>query len=161
MPSALPYKIAVLVFIENGRRAPAAPQGQVAEQGRMELRSAADSEIATGEYCKWVRRAGGGGWKRVMSSGRPTCISSRTIARELLEGRAEKPENMFTRCLKGLKDLPPDISEGRFGFFSRSSVDALQLLRAVPDGPLADLRQPAPGNAARPPSGLRPRGGVS
>jgi 8-oxo-dGTP diphosphatase len=31
------------------------------------------------------------------------------------------------RCKRPIAALPPDISEGRFGFFSRGAVDALSL----------------------------------
>jgi 8-oxo-dGTP diphosphatase len=31
------------------------------------------------------------------------------------------------RCLLPLPGLPSDISEGRFGFFSREAIDALQI----------------------------------
>ena len=31
------------------------------------------------------------------------------------------------RCLRPLTGLPPDISEGRFGFFSRRAIDALPI----------------------------------
>src|SRR5208283_4110155 len=48
------------------------------------------------------------------------------IAEKAYEGRSHWLLFLFT-CRKPLAGLPPDISEGRFGFFSREAVDKLAI----------------------------------
>ncbi|HVU24840.1 MAG TPA: NUDIX domain-containing protein [Opitutus sp.] len=48
------------------------------------------------------------------------------IAEKAYEGQSHWLMFLF-RCRRPLSALPPDISEGRFGFFSRAAVDALPL----------------------------------
>ena len=48
------------------------------------------------------------------------------IAEKAYEGQTHWLMFLF-RCRRPLEALPPDISEGRFGFFSRASIDALEI----------------------------------
>ncbi|HZP60639.1 MAG TPA: NUDIX domain-containing protein [Opitutaceae bacterium] len=48
------------------------------------------------------------------------------IAEKAYEGEAHWLLFLF-RCKKPLPALPPDIAEGRFGFFSRKAIDALPI----------------------------------
>jgi 8-oxo-dGTP diphosphatase len=48
------------------------------------------------------------------------------ISEKAYEGQAHWLMFLF-RCLRPIPGLPPDISEGRFGFFARKAVDALPL----------------------------------
>lgn len=48
------------------------------------------------------------------------------IAEKAYEGQSHWLMFLF-RCRKPLPSLPPDIAEGKFGFFSRSEVDQLPL----------------------------------
>jgi 8-oxo-dGTP diphosphatase len=48
------------------------------------------------------------------------------IAEKAYEGQSHWLMFLF-RCKRPLATLPPDISEGRFGFFSRAAIDALPI----------------------------------
>ena len=48
------------------------------------------------------------------------------IAEKAYEGQSHWLMFLF-RCRKPLDTLPPEISEGKFGFFSRGAIDALPL----------------------------------
>src|SRR2546421_4256354 len=48
------------------------------------------------------------------------------IAEKAYEGHTHWLMFLF-RCKKQVTALPPDIAEGRFGFFSRTAVDALPI----------------------------------
>ncbi len=48
------------------------------------------------------------------------------IAEKAYEGHAHWLMFLF-RCRRPVPALPPDISEGRFGFFSRAAIDALPI----------------------------------
>ena len=48
------------------------------------------------------------------------------IAEKAYEGESHWLMFLF-RCRRALPALPPDIAEGRFGFFTRTAVDALPL----------------------------------
>lgn len=48
------------------------------------------------------------------------------IAEKAYEGESHWLMFLF-RCRKPLPALPPDISEGRFGFFTRAAIDALPI----------------------------------
>jgi len=48
------------------------------------------------------------------------------IAEKAYEGQSHWLMFLF-RCRRPLPDLPPDIAEGKFGFFGRRAVDALEL----------------------------------
>jgi 8-oxo-dGTP diphosphatase len=125
MPESLPYKIAVLVFLENGagehllllRAKPPnlgvwSPIGGKLEMATgespfecavRETREETGLEIATGDLHLFS-----------------------VIAEKAYEGQTHWLMFLF-RCLRPLPGLPPDISEGRFGFFSRAAVAALPI----------------------------------
>jgi 8-oxo-dGTP diphosphatase len=125
MPPTLPYKIAVLVFIENEagehlllHRAKSPNKGAWSPIG-------GKLEMATGESpfeCA-VRETQE---ETGLVVGTADMHLFAVIAEKAYEGESHWLMFLF-RCLKGLKALPPDISEGRFGFFSRTCVDDLQL----------------------------------
>ena len=48
------------------------------------------------------------------------------IAEKAYEGHAHWLIFLF-RCKRPLNELPPDIDEGKFGFFSRAAIDALPI----------------------------------
>jgi 8-oxo-dGTP diphosphatase len=125
MPDALPYKIAVLVFLEN----------QAGEQLLL-LRAKPPNlgvwspiggklEMATGESpfeCA-VRETREETGLEVAAS---DLHLFSVIAEKAYEGETHWLMFLF-RCRKALPGLPPDISEGRFGFFSRAAIDALPI----------------------------------
>jgi 8-oxo-dGTP diphosphatase len=125
MPPALPYKIAVLVFLENAagehlllHRAKAPNKGAWSPIG-------GKLEMATGESpfecaVRETREETG------FAVGTPDLHLFAVIAEKAYEGESHWLMFLF-RCLKALPGLPPDISEGRFGFFTRESVDGLVL----------------------------------
>jgi 8-oxo-dGTP diphosphatase len=125
MPEALPYKIAVLVFLVNGagehllllRAKPPnlgvwSPIGGKLETASgespfecavRETREETGFEIAAGDLHLFA-----------------------VIAERAYEGESHWLMFLF-RCRRPLPGLPPDISEGSFGFFSRAAVDALPI----------------------------------
>jgi 8-oxo-dGTP diphosphatase len=125
MPDKLPYKIAVLVFLEN----------QAGDQLLL-LRAKPPNlgvwspiggklEMATGESpfeCA-VRETREETGHEVTN--RDLHLFS-VIAEKAYEGETHWLMFLF-RCLRPLGGLPPDISEGRFGFFSRKAIDALPI----------------------------------
>jgi 8-oxo-dGTP diphosphatase len=125
MPDTLPYKIAVLVFLENGAgeqllllRAKPPNLGVWSPIG-------GKLEMATGESpfecaVRETREETG------LEVGNPDLHLFSIIAEKAYEGETHWLMFLF-RCLKPLPGLPPDISEGRFGFFSRQAIDALPI----------------------------------
>jgi 8-oxo-dGTP diphosphatase len=125
MPDTLPYKIAVLVFLEN-----------LAGDQLLLLRAKPPNlgvwspiggklEMATGESpfeCA-VRETREETGHEVTN--RDLHLFS-VIAEKAYEGETHWLMFLF-RCLRPLSGLPPDISEGRFGFFSRKAIDALPI----------------------------------
>lgn len=121
----LPYRIAVLVFLENAAR-----------EHLLMLRAKPPNlgvwspiggklEMATGESpfecaVRETREETG------FAVGTRDLHLFATIAEKSYEGHAHWLMFLF-RCLKPLPGIPPDISEGRFGFFARQAVDALPL----------------------------------
>jgi 8-oxo-dGTP diphosphatase len=125
MPDALPYKIAVLVFLKN-----------TAGEHLLLLRAKPPNlgvwspiggklEMASGESpfeCA------------VRETREETGLEIETsdlhlfsvIAEKAYEGETHWLMFLF-RCRRPLPGLPPDIAEGRFGFFSRAAVDALPI----------------------------------
>ncbi len=125
MPSALSYKIAVLVFLENAAgehllllRAKPPNLGSWSPIG-------GKLETATGESpfeCA------------VRETHEETGLTVTTGDLHLFAMIAEKAyENeshwlMFLfRCRRPIPSLPPAIKEGRFGFFSRAAINALPI----------------------------------
>ena len=120
-----PYKIAVLVFLENEKgeqlllhRAKAPNLGAWSPIG-------GKLELATGESpfeCA------------VRETFEETCLRISTsdlhlfamIAEKAYEGQGHWLLFLF-RCRKPIAQLPPDIAEGRFGFFSRAALEKLPL----------------------------------
>jgi 8-oxo-dGTP diphosphatase len=125
MPDALPYKIAVLVFLENGAgenllmlRAKAPNKGAWSPIG-------GKLEMATGESpfeCAVRETREETGFE--IGTGDLHLFS--IIAEKAYEGQSHWLMFLF-RCRRPLPGLPPDISEGRFGFFSRKAIDALPI----------------------------------
>jgi 8-oxo-dGTP diphosphatase len=125
MPPALPYKIAVLVFLENGAgehllllRAKPPNLGVWSPIG-------GKLEMATGESpfecaVRETREETG----LAITTGDLHLFS--VIAEKAYEGQSHWLMFLF-RCRRPLPGLPPDIEEGRFGFFSREAVRALPI----------------------------------
>lgn len=121
----LPYKIAVLVFLENAAgehllllRAKPPNKGVWSPIG-------GKLEMATGESpfeCA-VRETREETGHEVTT---PDLHLFSVIAEKAYEGESHWLMFLF-RCRRPLAGLPPDISEGRFGFFSRAAVDALPI----------------------------------
>src|SRR5580658_263887 len=125
MPDALPYKIAVLVFLENRagehllllRAKPPnlgvwSPIG-----GKLEMaRGESPFECAVRE----TREETG-----FEIAARDLHLFS-VIAEKAYEGESHWLMFLF-RCRRPLPGQPPDISEGKFGFFSRAALDALPI----------------------------------
>jgi 8-oxo-dGTP diphosphatase len=121
----LPYKIAVLVFLENRAgehllllRAKAPNKGAWSPIG-------GKLEMATGESpfeCAVRETREETGFEVATSDLHLFSV----IAEKAYEGQSHWLMFLF-RCTKPLPGLPPDISEGRFGFFSRKSVDNLEI----------------------------------
>ncbi len=121
----LPYKIAVLVFLENaagehlllhGRRPPTWASG---------ARSAASSRWRPGNRpfeCAVRETREETGLEVAPSDLHLFSV----IAEKAYEGETHWLMFLF-RCRGPLPGLPPDISEGRFGFFSREAMDALPI----------------------------------
>lgn len=121
----LPYRIAVLVFLENAagehlllHRAKPPNLGAWSPIGGKLETSAGESpfECAVRE----TREETG------FAIGTADLHLFAVIAEKAYEGQAHWLMFLF-RCLRPIPGLPPDISEGRFGFYSRRAVDALTL----------------------------------
>jgi 8-oxo-dGTP diphosphatase len=137
----LPYKIAVLVFLENAAgehllllRAKPPNLGAWSPIG-------GKLEMATGESpfecaVRETREETG------FEIGAPDLHLFAVIAEKAYEGQSHWLMFLF-RCRRPLPGLPPDISEGRFGFFSRNSRRRAADPGDRPRGALAHLR-PAP-----------------
>ena len=120
MAATLPYKIAVLVFLENAagehlllHRAKPPNQGAWSPIG-------GKLEMATGESpfecaVRETREETGFGIEAA------DLHLFSVIAEKAYEGQSHWLMFLF-RCLRPLPGLPPDISEGRFGFFPRRAV---------------------------------------
>ena len=125
MLPALPYKIAVLVFLENIsgehlllHRAKAPNLGACSPIG-------GKLEMATGESpfeCAVRETREETGFAIATSDLHLFAV----IAEKAYEGQSHWLMFLF-RCRRPMPGLPPDISEGRFGFFSRAAVDALPI----------------------------------
>jgi 8-oxo-dGTP diphosphatase len=125
MPDALPYKIAVLVFLENAAgehllllRAKPPNLGVWSPIG-------GKLEMASGESpfeCAVRETREETGLELETSDLHLFSV----IAEKAYEGETHWLMFLF-RCRRPLPGLPPDISEGRFGFFSRAAVDALAI----------------------------------
>jgi len=121
----LPYKIAVLVFIENGagehlllHRAKSPNKGAWSPIG-------GKLEMATGESpfeCAVRETREETGFAVATADMHLFAV----IAEKAYEGESHWLMFLF-RCLKPLPALPADMSEGKFGFFSRAAIDGLQL----------------------------------
>jgi len=125
MPDALPYKIAVLVFLEN-----------LAGEHLLLLRAKPPNlgvwspiggklEMATGESpfecaVRETREETG------LEVAAADLHLFAMIAEKAYEGETHWLMFLF-RCRTPLAALPPDISEGRFGFFPRAAIDKLPI----------------------------------
>ncbi len=133
MSTTLPYKISVLVFLENRagelllihrNKAPNfgawSPIG-----GKLEM-AAGESpfECAVRETFEETGLRIDGGDLHLFAM----------IAEKAYEGQSHWLMFLF-HCRRVLEDLPPDIDEGRFGFFSRAAVAGL----AIPETDRAAL----------------------
>jgi 8-oxo-dGTP diphosphatase len=125
MPPALPYKIAVLVFLRNAagehlllHRSKAPNKGAWSPiGGKLEMVSGESPfECAVRETHEEAGFAIATGDLHLFGM----------IAERAYEGQSHWLLFLFD-CRKPLPGLPPDISEGRFGFFSRGQVDALPI----------------------------------
>lgn len=123
--SALAYKIAVLVFLENAggeqllllRAKPPnlgvwSPIG-----GKLEM-AHGESPFECAVRETWEETG------HVVTAADLHLFA--LIAEKAYEGQAHWLMFLF-RCKKPLAALPPDITEGKFGFFSRAKVDSLPL----------------------------------
>jgi 8-oxo-dGTP diphosphatase len=127
MPSNkdLPYRIAVLVFLENGSgehllllRAKPPNKGVWSPIG-------GKLEMATGESpfeCAVRETREETGFEITVRDLHLFAV----IAEKAYEGQSHWLMFLF-RCRRPIPGLPPDISEGRFGFFSRAAVNELQV----------------------------------
>jgi 8-oxo-dGTP diphosphatase len=125
MPPALPYQIAVLVFLRNAagdhlllHRSKAPNKGAWSPiGGKLEmLAGESPFECAVRETREETGHSITPGDLHLFG----------IIAEKAYEGSSHWLLFLFT-CRKPLAGLPPDISEGRFGFFSREAVDALAI----------------------------------
>jgi 8-oxo-dGTP diphosphatase len=125
MAPALPYKIAVLVFLENAAgeqllllRAKPPNLGVWSPIG-------GKLEMATGESpfeCAVRETAEETG--HVVAAADLHLFA--VIAEKAYEGETHWLMFLF-RCRKPLPGLPPDMAEGKFGFFSREAIQALPI----------------------------------
>lgn len=125
MAQALPYRIAVLVFLENAaaehlllHRAKAPNKGAWSPIG-------GKLEMAIGESpfeCAVRETREETGFGIAAADLHLFAI----VAEKAYEGESHWLLFLF-RCKRPLPGLPPDIPEGRFGFFARNSIDALPL----------------------------------
>jgi 8-oxo-dGTP diphosphatase len=125
MTSSLPYKICVLVFLENAAgeqllmlRAKPPNLGAWSPIG-------GKLELATGESpfeCA-ARETFEETGLRIATADLHLFAM---IAEKAYEGDTHWLMFLF-RCRQPLPGLPPDIAEGRFGFFSRAAIEALPI----------------------------------
>jgi 8-oxo-dGTP diphosphatase len=125
MPPALPYKIAVLVFLRNAagdhlllhRSKPPNKGAWSPIGGKLEMETGESPfECAVRETMEET------GFEVA-----PTDLHLfGMIAERAYEGQSHWLLFLFD-CRRPLPGLPPDISEGRFGFFSRAAVDKLPI----------------------------------
>jgi 8-oxo-dGTP diphosphatase len=125
MAPALPYKIAVLVFLENAAgeqllllRAKPPNLGVWSPIG-------GKLETATGESpfeCAVRETAEETGHAVAAADLHLFAV----IAEKAYEGQTHWLMFLF-RCRKPLPGLPPDMAEGKFGFFSRAAIRALPI----------------------------------
>ncbi len=125
MADALPYKIAVLVFLENAAgehllllRAKPPNLGVWSPIG-------GKLEMATGESpfeCAVRETREETGFEVATADLHLFSV----IAEKAYEGQSHWLMFLF-RCRRPVPSLPPDMSEGRFGFFSRAAVEALPI----------------------------------
>jgi 8-oxo-dGTP diphosphatase len=125
MAPALPYKIAVLVFLENAAgeqllllRAKPPNLGVWSPIG-------GKLETATGESpfeCAVRETAEETGHAVAAADLHLFAV----IAEKAYEGQTHWLMFLF-RCRKPLPGLPPDMAEGKFGFFSRAAIQALPI----------------------------------
>jgi 8-oxo-dGTP diphosphatase len=125
MPPALPYKIAVLVFLRNAagehlllHRSKAPNKGAWSPiGGKLEMeKGESPFECAVRETHEETGFAVATGDLHLFGM----------IAEKAYEGESHWLLFLFD-CRKPLPGLPPDISEGRFGFFPRGAVDKLSI----------------------------------
>jgi 8-oxo-dGTP diphosphatase len=125
MPPALPYRIAVLVFLRNAagehlllhRSKPPNMGAWSPIGGKLEMEGGESPfECAVRE----TREETG------LAIGTADLHLFGIIAEKAYEGRSHWLLFLFT-CRRPIGALPPDISEGRFGFFSREAVDLLAI----------------------------------
>lgn len=125
MPPALPYKIAVLVFLENAAgehllllRAKPPNLGSWSPIGGKLETSTGESpfECAVRETHEETGLTIGTGDLHLFAM----------IAEKAYENESHWLMFLF-RCRRAITALPPTIQEGRFGFFSRSAIDALTI----------------------------------
>jgi 8-oxo-dGTP diphosphatase len=124
-PGSLGYKVAVLVFLENERgehllllRAKAPNLGSWSPiGGKLEMASGESPfECAVRETHEETGIAVAPGDLHLFAM----------IAEKAYEGQSHWLLFLF-RCRRPVHDLPPDISEGRFAFFSRAAIDGLPI----------------------------------
>lgn len=123
--STMPYRIAVLVFLENAagehlllHRAKEPNKGAWSPiGGKLEMDTGESPfECAVREAREETGLAVATGDLHLFA----------VIAERAYEGQSHWLMFLF-RCKRPIAALPPDISEGRFGFFPRTAVDALSL----------------------------------
>lgn len=125
MPPSLPYKIAVLVFLENAAgeqllllRAKPPNLGSWSPIG-------GKLETATGESpFECAARETQEETGLTVSPGDLHLFAM--IAEKAYENESHWLMFLF-RCRRPITALPPTIQEGRFGFFSRAAIDALTI----------------------------------
>ena len=126
MPTpSLSYKIAVLVFLENGAgehllmlRAKAPNLGVWSPIGGKLETALGESPFECAVRETWEETG-----HRVKADDLHLFAM---IAEKAYEGHAHWLMFLF-RCRQPLPGLPPDISEGKFGFFARHDIDQLAL----------------------------------
>lgn len=125
MSSALPYKIAVLVFLENTlgehllllRAKPPNLNSWSPIGGKLETTTGESPfECAVRETHEETG---------LTISGRDLHLFA-MIAEKAYENESHWLMFLF-RCRQPIAALPPTIHEGRFGFFSRAAIDTLQI----------------------------------
>jgi len=125
MSPVLPYKISVLVFIEN----PAGEQLLILRRQAPNLGNwspiGGKLEMATGESpfeCAARETFEETGLRIGLEDLHLFAI----IAEKAYEGQSHWLMFLF-RCRRRIDALPPDITEGRFAFYSRAAIDQLPI----------------------------------
>src|ERR1700691_5212080 len=122
MPAALPYKIAVLVFLENAAGEPLLLHRAKSPNKGAWSPIGGKLEMAMGESpfeCAVRETREETGFEAAASDMHLFAV----IAEKAYEGETHWLMFLF-RCRRPLPGLPPDISEGKFGFFSRRGGEA-------------------------------------